>query len=314
MKQLVTVIIPTYKRAQALPKAIASVKNQTYVYLEIIVVDDNDPLSDDRRLTSEVMTQYASDARVQYICHDKNKGACQARNTGLEAAKGEFVAFLDDDDLWVDTKLDSQVSALISSNADICYSDMYLEYQGWKKYFPCIKAQGLYEALLTQGYGICTSALVVSTAAMRKVNGFDSSLPSMQDYDLLLRLSKKFNAIHLAEPLITYQLADDGISCNPVSKANGHRAIIAKYKVEYIRLGLDKGLARQYESLADFELRSNNRSKAISNYLAALNVSAFSVRVLVKIILGTLFGKKPLEYYLFKRQQRSSTKMTNLGS
>lgn len=314
MKQLVTVIIPTYKRAQALPKAIESVKNQTYACLEILVVDDNDPLSEDRRLTSEVMTQYASDTRIQYLCHDKNKGACQARNTGLDAAKGEFVAFLDDDDLWVDTKLDSQVSALISSNAEICYSDMYLEYQGWKKYFPCIKAQGLYEALLTQGYGICTSALVVSTAAMRKVNGFDSGLPSMQDYDLLLRLSKQFNAIHLAEPLITYQLADDGISCNPVSKANGHRAIITKYKTEYIRLGLNKGLARQYESLADFELRSNNRSKAISHYIAALKVSSFSARVLAKVIFGTIFGKKPLEYYLAKRQQRSSTKMTDPSS
>jgi glycosyltransferase involved in cell wall biosynthesis len=314
MNQLVTVIIPTYKRAQALPKAIDSVKNQTYSCLEIIVVDDNDPLGDDRRLTTEVMAQYANDERIHYLCHDKNKGACQARNTGLDAAKGEYVAFLDDDDLWVDTKLDSQVSALSANDADICYSDMYLEYQGWKKYFACIKAPGLYKALLTQGYGICTSALVVSTFAMRDVNGFDRSLPSMQDYDLLLRLSKRFNAIHIAQPLITYQLADDGISCNPVSKANGHRAIITKYKAEYIRLGLNKGLARQYESLADFELRSNNRGKAIKYYFEALKVSPLLARVFVKVIFGAIFGKTPLEYYLFKRQQRSSTNTTVSGS
>lgn len=309
MNKLVTVIIPTYKRAHALPKAIESVKNQSYKEWEIIIVDDNDPLSDERKLTTKVMAEYNGNQQIKYICHSENQGACQARNTGLKEAKGDYIAFLDDDDLWIETKLDKQVSALNSSGVDICYSDMYLEYQERKKYFTCLEQDNLYTSLLNQGFGICTSALLVSTVAIRGVGGFDNTLPSMQDYDLLLRLSKKYNAIRIAKPLITYQLADDGISCNPVNKANGHRAIINKYQREYERLGLAKGLARQYESLADFELRSGNRSIAIKQYLKALKVSPISMRVYAKLVFGSFFGKKPLEYYLFKRQQRSSVSM-----
>lgn len=311
MNELVSVIIPTYRRPQALTKAIESVKKQTYSCWEIIVVDDNEPLGIDRGLTTEIMKQYDNDQRVQYVCHDKNKGACKARNTGLDAAKGEFVAFLDDDDLWVETKLEVQVAALSHSDDQICYSDMYQEYRGLRRYFTCVDDSNLYMSLLKQGFGICTSALLISTQAMRSVGGFDNNLPSMQDYDLLLRLTKKYTAIRIAKPLLTYQLADDGISCNPVTKANGHYAIIKKYKAEYKRLGLSKGLSRQFESLADFELRSNNRFKSIKYYIRALILSRFSFRVIIKMIIGTLFGKAPLEYYLQRRLQRLSTHVEN---
>lgn len=309
MNKLVTVIIPTFKRANALPKAIESVKNQSYKEWEIIIVDDNAPLSEERKLTTKVMSEYSDSAQIKYICHSENKGACQARNTGLEAARGDYIAFLDDDDLWIETKLDKQVSALNSSGADICYSDMYQEYKGLRRYFTCVDDNDLYISLLKQGFGICTSALLISTQAMRAINGFDNSLPSMQDYDLLLRLSKKYNAIRIAEPLITYQLADDGISCNPVNKANGHFGIINKHQEEYKRLALYRGLARQFESLADFELRSGNRLKAIKHYLKALSVFFTSPRVLVKLVVGSLFGKAPLEYYLMKRLEHESTRI-----
>lgn len=311
MNKLVSVIIPTYKRPQALIKAIASVQAQSYSYWEVIIVDDNDPTDDARKQTSSVMAIYNDDMRIKYICHDVNKGACKARNTGLDAAKGEFVAFLDDDDLWIETKLEVQVAALSHSDAQICYSDMYQEYRGLRRYFTCVDDSNLYMSLLKQGFGICTSALLISTQAMRSVGGFDNNLPSMQDYDLLLRLTKKYTAIRIAKPLLTYQLADDGISCNPVTKANGHYAIIKKYKVEYKRLGLFKGLSRQFESLADFELRSNNRFNSIKYYIKALIVSRFSFRVIIKMIIGTLFGKAPLECYLQRRLQRLSTHVEN---
>ena len=313
MNKLITVIIPTYKRAHALPKAIASVQAQSYENWEIVIVDDNDPSSDARTQTEAVMAQYADDQRIKYVRQSANKGACQARNTGVDAAQGEYVAFLDDDDLWLETKLEKQMAAIAKSNAAVCYSDMYLEYQGWKKYFGCLGADNLYESLLNQGYGICTSVLLIATDAVRDVDGFDNSLPSMQDYDLLLRLSKKYTAIHLAEALITYQLADDGISCNPVSKANGHRAIINKYEAEYLRLNLQNGLSRQFESLADFELRSGHRMTAIKKYTHALTLKALNPRVIVKLLAGMLFGKKPLETYLQRRQQRTSVN-TNAAS
>jgi len=309
MSSLVSIVIPTFKRAHAVRKAIDSVKCQTWSNWELIIVDDNDPDSQARKDTQLVIAEFLSDPKIIYIQQERNLGACKARNTGLEQAKGKYIAFLDDDDLWLESKLERQVLQLEKTGADLCYSDMDLEYQGRKKYFTCLSSENLFIKLLTQGYGICTSALLISKESLLSINGFDDTLPSMQDYDLLLRIAERFECNYIPEALLTYQLADDGISCNPVNKANGHKAIISKYKDKYIELGLKPGLSRQYESLADFELRCGHRAAAIKNYFIALSYRLLNYRIVVKVIAGALFGKTPLESYLKAKQDLSSKKM-----
>ncbi|OUL57646.1 glycosyltransferase family 2 protein [Pseudoalteromonas ulvae] len=310
MAQLVSIIIPTYKRASALPQAISSVKAQTYSNWELLIVDDNHPESVERLETERVMAGFTDDANIRYIQHEKNLGACTARNTGLDHASGIYVAYLDDDDLWHQEKLKKQVNALLASQVSFCYSDMELSYQGRIKYFSCVPDKNLYLRLLNQGFGICTSALLIKREALNAIGGFDDSLPSMQDYDLLLRLSKAFDAVHIPEALLIYQLAEDGISCNPDSKVKGHQGIINKYQAEYLSLGLHKGLSRQFESLGDFQLRSSQRIKAISSYWKGLCLSPLNPRLLCKLLIGGLCGKKPLESYLQYRQDKSSKKVS----
>ncbi|ATD08946.1 glycosyltransferase family A protein [Pseudoalteromonas piscicida] len=307
MQETVSIIIPTYRRADMLDSAIASVKLQSFQDWKVIVVDDNHP--DQYRVETEaVMARYQQDPRVAYIQHESNKGACAARNTGWQSAKGEYIAFLDDDDLWDANKLKKQLAALNEhTDATFCYCDMYLTYQGLKKEFKCLSATNMYVTLLEQGYGVCTSALLIKRRALEDIGGFDNSLPSMQDYDLLLRLAKVSAGVHIKAPMLTYQLAEDGISCNPKTKVNGHKAIIDKYKAEFLALGLRKGLARQYESLGDFELRSEARLSGIKHYLASLSYSKLNSRVYVKLVFGSIFGKAPLEWYLARRQKRTST-------
>lgn len=311
MGALVSIVIPTFKRASAVLEAVNSVKRQSYQYWELIIVDDNCPQSSERKATEAVMAKFSEEANINYVKHEKNMGACKARNTGLWQANGKYIAFLDDDDLWLDSKLEKQVAQLEHSGSALCYSDMLLEYQGRKKYFKCISSDKLLIKLLNQGYGICTSALLITKESLMAVNGFDDTLPSMQDYDLLLRLAESFDCDYIPEALMTYQLADDGISCNPVNKANGHRSIIKKYQDKYLELGLNYGLSRQYESLADFELRCGNRFIAVKNYCVSLSYKFVNYRVLLKMLLGGLIGKWPLEAYLKARQDFSSTKISS---
>ena len=103
---LISVIIPTYNRGALLGRAIRSVLAQSYRNIEIIVVDD---ASDDY---SGAVVKEFSDNRLSYIRHDSNMGGAKARNTGIKAAKGEYIAFQDSDDEWVKDKLEKHPNKL----------------------------------------------------------------------------------------------------------------------------------------------------------------------------------------------------------
>src|SRR3989442_437688 len=99
----VSVIIPTYNRAEFLGLALTSVLNQTFQDFEILIIDDNSQDS-----TQEVVTNFG-DERIKYIRHDVNKRVAAARNTGVANSNGEYIAFLDDDDEWFPDKLQIQL-------------------------------------------------------------------------------------------------------------------------------------------------------------------------------------------------------------
>ena len=97
---MISIIITTYGEARDLKRAVISLQKQCTEDIEIIVVDDNAPDSAFRTETEHIMDCF-SDNRIVYIKHDKNKNGAAARNTGLKAAKGEFIAFLDNDDFYL---------------------------------------------------------------------------------------------------------------------------------------------------------------------------------------------------------------------
>lgn len=130
-KELVSIIIPTFKRPGMLKRAIDSCLNQSYKNIEIIIVDDNDPSSEGRMETEKFMEQYANNSTIRYIKRDKNGGGCESRNTGIKEAKGTFIAFLDDDDLYLENKISKQVEFMIKNNLDASFtgSETYDETQ-----------------------------------------------------------------------------------------------------------------------------------------------------------------------------------------
>lgn len=119
---MITVITPTYNRAEYLGNAIDSVLAQTYTDFELIVVDDNKPESEARKATEEVMKRY-NDPRIRYIQNAQNKGGAESRNVGIFEAKGEYIAFLDDDDMYLPDRLEVQYKQMTENDWDVSVMD-----------------------------------------------------------------------------------------------------------------------------------------------------------------------------------------------
>jgi glycosyltransferase involved in cell wall biosynthesis len=162
---LVSVILPTYNRAHVLGKAIESILNQTYSNFEIIIVDDGSLDS-----TEKLVARYR-DNRIKYIRHTKNQGAVAARNTGIVASKGEYIAFQDSDNEWLPEKLEKQIAAFNSGppNLGVVYTSVWIIDKGTKIRIPSLnmkKTDGEIHELLLEGNFIDTSTALVKRVCL----------------------------------------------------------------------------------------------------------------------------------------------------
>lgn len=122
MKLLASVILPTYRRKETLKRAIDSLYSQSYTSIEIIVVDDNADVEWNNYVQS-ILKDYPY---VVYICNAKNLGSAETRNVGIRAAKGDYITFLDDDDIYLPEKVENQLQYMIENGADYSITDLYL--------------------------------------------------------------------------------------------------------------------------------------------------------------------------------------------
>ena len=198
---MVSAIITTHNRADLLDRAIQSVLNQTYKDIELIVVSDG---STDG--TDEVMKQFESDERVNYISYHPGRGGNYARNTGIKAAKGEHVAFLDDDDEWLPTKIEKQV-ALMDADKEVglVYTGINCVYVNEGIDYP-IKQYlrgDLSKIILFQNCIGSTSSVMLRKNYLNDT-GFDENLQARQDYDLWISVLQKCKADVVVEPMVNY--------------------------------------------------------------------------------------------------------------
>lgn len=212
---LVSIIIPTYKRPDTLDRTINSVLNQTYKNIEIIVVDDNNPDAEGRRLTEIKMAPFEDNPRVKYIKHEKNKNGSAARNTGARVSKGEYIGFLDDDDQFLPRKIESQVAKLQSLSDDwgFCYNNYYTQ-RGEEKLVPVKECRegDLFVVALKQGISVnAGSNLLIRRTAFESINGFDESFKRNQDHEFLVRLLKKYKMAYVAEPGLIYSIGTTNV-------------------------------------------------------------------------------------------------------
>jgi glycosyltransferase involved in cell wall biosynthesis len=234
---LVSVVIPTYNRGHCIGACIDSVLAQTLGDFEIIIVDDCS--SDD---TADRVAAF-TDPRISYVAQPSNQGGAAARNAGIRRARGEFVAFLDSDDLWLPEKLEKQIEGMRLAGPKCGLSYTWLR---------CVDDNGnetmrinpdidgdCFERMLVSNFIGSFSNLVVRRALLVEEGGLDENFRSCQDWDLLIRLCRRASVHCQRDYLVLYlQSVTDKvrISTNPRSVVQGHRRILAKFSAEYAAL------------------------------------------------------------------------------
>lgn len=230
----VSVIIPTYRRADYLQRAMESVIAQTMQDWELIVVDDNEPDSRARSATSDVVASFAGDERVRVVWHKRNRGGAAARNSGVRQARAEFVAFLDDDDVWHPAKLERQIQrfATGASTLGLVYSRARYVRLGAKDDVISrpTRAHSVRDLLIRNTLGT-TSCVMCRRDALVSVGLFDAGLPARQDQDLFLRLAQLYTFELIDEVLVTVHEHDRGrISTDFDAAVVAHEHFFEKYR------------------------------------------------------------------------------------
>ncbi|WP_371803553.1 glycosyltransferase family 2 protein [Candidatus Lokiarchaeum ossiferum] len=266
---LTSVIIPTHNRPYTLKRAIKSVLSQTYPNIEVIVINDHS--SSDLSEISRSM----NDERVNFYDLEGKKGAQAARNLGISIAKGEFIAFLDDDDEFYPTKLMKQFQ-IFSNGAP----ELGLVYCGYIKKME--SNQKLYEAKLptvienprrailkSNFIGSCSYPMIRSKY-LNKLNGFDETLESAQDWDLWIRITQKYEIGYVCEYLVTYYIQRQSISSSYLKKVMGILKILIKNYSNYIKYPAI--LSNQLNNLGFRLLLNNNYELANKFYLISRKI------------------------------------------
>lgn len=306
---LVTAIIPTWRRAAMLRGALETVLAQDYAPLEIIVVDDNTEPRE-QRAVREALADFGT--RITVLPNARARGACGARNTGILRARGEFIAFLDDDDLWLPGKLRAQVALLRRPSlvAAFCgYIDIDLAFDHARR---CHASY----PVLTRDHalgGECptsTSLVLARTSVLLEAGLFDETLPSFQDFDMWLRCLAFGDFGYIDEPLAKFvQHAGDRTSVNLARRMAGLAAIEAKWGKE---MAARTDVLAFRRRIAVDALIANGKARFDAGYFAALGffaralladrLSQRSVFWFVIGLLGPQYGRALYTRLLSMRQ------------
>lgn len=238
---LVSVIIPTYDRERRLARAIASVTAQSHAAWELIVVDD---ASTDG--TAE-MVRALGDPRIRLIRHDRNAGVATARNTGMKAARGDFIAFLDSDDTWRPDKLKLQLDLLHRRGpaVGLVYSGLVTRREdglgpAWR---PAARGNVLPDMLAGNAVHLGTSSVLMRREVPDTIGGFDETLPANEDHDYWTRAARFYAFDFVPEPLIVYDQSGpegpaDKRSLNFAANMRARDLFVSRHGVEAARFGM----------------------------------------------------------------------------
>lgn len=205
-----SVIIPTFNRAKYLDKAIESVLAQTYDDYEIVVIDDGS--TDDTR---EILEPYIDQIRYLY---QENAGVSAARNAGVKEAKGEWIAFLDSDDMWLPHKLACQMEYINDSISKVCFTDVVhiqkgeiIKYSDVKK---SIAIQGEilsepFDLILDDSRKLYVQTMVIKRELLCEVGNFDENFVVAEDTQLIFKLAFKTPFAYISEPLVVINRSDE---------------------------------------------------------------------------------------------------------
>ncbi|MHC5183919.1 MAG: glycosyltransferase family 2 protein [Planctomycetota bacterium] len=213
MPALVSVVMTSYNHEKFLPDAIDSVLNQTYEDFELIIIDD---ASSDR--SQEIIGHFQQkDPRIRPIFHDRNMGISRTTNDGFMAAKGEYVAYVQSDDLWIPDKLEKQLTILEGNPDLVVWSDAaIIDEMGnstgrlftEKYHAECKPKSGNLFLSLSRSNYICGQSMILKTQVAQAIQ-FDPGFVYANDYKFMLELSRQCDFYFINEPLVQYRIHGD---------------------------------------------------------------------------------------------------------
>ncbi len=237
----VTAIITTCRREpEIVRRALMSVVSQTYPNIEIIIVDDS-PDSFEQRDQVRAMAEEVSkntEKPIRYIRQPECRGACAARNTGIELSTGKYIAFLDDDDEWLPRKTEVQLSKMTSDDIALVYCDNEKYYDKSGRTLEVIRpkhTEKVYERMFITNFIGSTSFPLIRKSALQEIGGFDEKMQSAQDADVWIRLASRYKVAYADEILVRYHVHSGArISTNAEKKIKGLERIIEK-NMDYLK-------------------------------------------------------------------------------
>ena len=258
--KLVSAVIITHNRKQLVMRAVESVLEQTYSNVECIVVDDAS--------TDGTNELFADNNEVQYIYipQSDSRGGNHARNVGIAAAKGEYVAFLDDDDYWLPTKIEKQVSLIKEKNCEVVYCGMRPEFitpdgnVRFEEWLPIEGGEGdLRGEILTKIFTV-TSALLIKKSILLQIGGFDEKLRYWQEYELLIRLAQETLIYAVQECLFVYRI-DECDNQRLTNKYMSWKFSVHSVHKKHRRLYKRLPIVKQIDAIRMYHSEAYNRAK-----------------------------------------------------
>ncbi len=293
----VSVVIPAYNAMTYLPETLESVLRQTFTDFEVLIINDG---------SSDHIVQWASelvDSRIRLISQE-NQGLSGARNTGIAQAQGEYIAFLDADDLWEQTKLEKQVRCLEDNpEVGLVHAWMLLVDEQGKftgRVMPSYAEGDVWKQLAEKNVIACPS-VIVRRCCFEKVGVFDQSLHSLEDWEMWIRIATSYPFAVIKEPLAYYRQLPNSMSKNcQVMEQSFHTVIERTFRSAPLELQYLKNRSYGHANLclAWKALQSKNRDYKLAIhfwqqailYYPQLRYSGESIRLNFAIAVMRLFG------------------------
>ena len=291
-----SVVIPTYNRARILPRAVRSVLNQTFGDFELIVVDDAS--TDD----TEEVVRAIGDARVIYLRQDANRGGAAARDRGIAAARGAYVAFLDDDDEWLPQFLE-RIDDVFASDPDgevgVAETGIY-QRDGSVHLF---EGENAYERLLTLERDICLSSIAVRREALGPDIRFGNPTGYAQDRHFFMEVARRRRFVSIPEPLARIHRASGSHMNTPEVRLTKRVYFFSQHGDELQER--PKALARHHSKLGSIYFRLGDHRSARAEFAHAIKARPRDVHWWVWWGVA-LFGKRGVDMMRILKRARAA--------
>ncbi len=295
MDKLVSVVVATYHRDEPLKSALSSLAQQTYENMEIVLVDDNAD-SEWNEKVSKIVNEFKQEnpnMQILYIANEINLGSAKTRNYGIEKAKGEYITFLDDDDMYLPNKVENQIKFMIENELDYCVTDLDLYYDNGKlsehktrDYIKSLDAKDLFEYHLM--YHITgTDTMMFKKEYLIKIGGF-APIDVGDEFYLMQRAIEncgKFGYLPVCDVRAIVHTTDEGLSSGE-GKIRGENQLY-QHKKKYLNRLSRKNRRyikmRHFAVLAFAQMRAKKMFGFMKNGIISFLVAPVQC---VRLVLG----------------------------